>query len=126
MRGAVLLLVLSLPAFAHHSISVDYDSTKPITLTGRVTRVEWQNPHAFFHIDEKSPRNDAERNWAIELGSLNSLTRMGWTRNSIRIGEVVAVQGIRAVGNRMMVNARSVTVVSTGERLLTWEGENRR
>jgi len=126
MRVAVLLLALGLPAFAHHSISVDYDSTKPITLTGRVTRVEWQNPHAFFHIDEKNRSKDAERNWAIELGSLSSLTRMGWNRNSIRVGEVVAVQGIRAVGNRLMVNARTVTVVSTGERLVTWEGENRR
>jgi len=116
MRIAALIVALGLPAFAHHSISADYDSTKPITLTGKVTRLEWQNPHVFFHIEAD------ERNWAIELGSLNSLTRLGWTRNSVRIGEVVAVQGIRATGNRLMVNARTVTVVSTGERLLTWEG----
>ena len=105
MWVAALLVALGLPAFAHHSISVDYDSTKPVTLTGKVTKIEWQNPHAFFYIDAD------ERHWAIELGSLNSLTRMGWTRNSIGIGEAVTVQGIRAVGDRLMVNARTFTVV---------------
>ena len=116
MRVAALIVAFCLPLLAHHSISVDYDSKKLITLTGKVTRLEWQNPHVFFHIDAD------ERDWAIELGSLNSLTRMGWTRNSIRIGEVVAVQGIRATGDRLMVNARTVTIAGTGERLLTWEG----
>jgi len=126
MRVAALIVALSLPAIAHHSISVDYDSTKPITLTGKVTRVEWRNPHAFFYVDAKEPRENKERNWAIELGSVNSLIRMGWTQNSIKIHEVVTVQGIRAIGDRPMVNARTVTVVGTGERLLTWEGKNRR
>jgi hypothetical protein len=120
------ILVLGFPAFAHHSISVDYDSTKSVTLTGSVTTIEWQNPHAFLHIDAKNPPNNEARNWAIELGSLSSLTRMGWTRNSVKVGEVVSVQGIRATGDRLMVNARTVTVIRTGQKLVTWEGENRR
>ena len=121
---AAVILMLGLPVLAHHSISVDYDSTKPTTLTGRITRVEWRNPHAYFHIDAKDPRNHEERNWAIELGSLNSLIRLGWTRNSMKIDDVVTVQGILATDGRPMVNARTVALSRTGESLLTWEGQS--
>ena len=120
--SAVLILVLGIPGFAHHSITVDYDSTKAITLTGKVTKVEWVNPHAFFYVDVEDPGNSEKGNWAIELGSLNSLFRFGWTRNSLKVDEVVIVQGILATDGRRMINARTVTVPSTGERLLTWEG----
>nr|AFK83594.1 hypothetical protein [uncultured bacterium] len=121
--AAVLILSVAVPAFAHHSISVDYDSTKPITLTGKVTKVEWRNPHAFFYIDAKDPGKSEQLNWAIELGSLNSLIRLGWTQNSMKIGYEVTVKGILAIDGRRMINARTVTRTSTGERLLTWEGQ---
>src|SRR5205085_358754 len=97
---------------SHHSISVDYDSAQPATLNGRVTRVDWRNPHAFFYIANDHPSTSQEK-WAIELGSINSLKRLGWTQNTLKVGTLVNVQGILAIDGRKMMNARLVTVLAT-------------
>ena len=77
-------------AIAHHSFAAEFDADSPISLTGVVTKIEWRNPHTFFYIDVETDDGDFE-NWALEMGSPNGLTRRGWTRDSLQIGDEVTV-----------------------------------
>ena len=101
------LLLSSLPMLAHHSFAAEYDSAKPVTLTGTVTNVEWMNPHARFYIDVKDEKG-AMANWELELGSPNGLMRQGWTRNSLKKGDVVTITGSLAKDGSKLANARTV------------------
>ncbi len=123
--AAVLLSMgAALPSVAHHSFAAEYDATKPVTLTGKVTKVEWQNPHTYFYIDVKDAKTNETANWAVELGSPNSLMRLGWTRKSMQIDETVTVQGSLAKDGSKLLNARTVSLASTGQRLLTGSSED--
>ena len=101
------LLLCSVPMLAHHSFAAEYDSAKPITLTGTVTNVEWMNPHARFYIDVKDEKGEVS-NWELELGSPNGLMRQGWTRNSLKKGDEVSVTGSLAKDGSKLANARTV------------------
>jgi uncharacterized protein DUF6152 len=101
------LMLAAVPMLAHHSFSAEYDRSKPISLKGTVTKVEWMNPHARFYVDVKDDAGKVT-NWEFELGSPNGLMRSGWTRNSLKIGEVVSVNGSRAKDGSNLVNASSV------------------
>jgi len=85
-------------------------------MTGAVTKVEWMNPHTWFYIDVKDESGKVT-NWAVEMGSPNGLMRAGWTRNSMKVGDVVTVEGSRAKDGSTNANARSVTLASTGKKL---------
>jgi hypothetical protein len=113
----VLLLTGAAAAFAHHSFAAEFDATKPMKLTGLVTKVEWQNPHTFFYIDVTDAATRKVTNWAIELGSPNGLMRQGWTRNTLKIGDIVSVEGSLARTGEPLGNARIVILTSTGQRL---------
>jgi uncharacterized protein DUF6152 len=102
-------LVVAAPVLAHHSFAGEYDSTKPITLTGKVTKVEWTNPHARFYIDVKGD-DGATTNWNLELASPNVLKRQGWSSTSLKEGDVVTVEGSLARSGAKMANARLVTL----------------
>jgi len=102
-------LVAAAPVLAHHSFAGEYDSTKPITLTGKVTKVEWTNPHARFYIDVKGD-DRAPTNWKLELASPNVLKRQGWSSTSLKEGDVVTVEGSLARSGAKMANARLVTL----------------
>jgi hypothetical protein len=102
-------LLLAVPLDAHHSFAAQYDDTKPITLTGAVTKLEWMNPHPRFYVDVKDD-NGKVTNWEFELGGLNALIRAGWTRNSLKAGDVVTVDGYLARDGSPLVNARSVVL----------------
>jgi hypothetical protein len=106
---AGLGLLVGAPSFAHHSFEAEYDSAKPIKITGTVTKVEWMNPHARFYVDVKDEKG-AVTNWNFELGSPNVLKRQGWQRDSLKAGDTVTVEGYLAKDGSMLANARRVTL----------------
>jgi hypothetical protein len=112
---AIAMGLASAPAFAHHSFAAEYDNKKPVDLTGTVTKVEWMNPHARFYLDVKDESGKVT-NWEFELGSPNGLMRQGWTRNSMKIGDQISVQGSMAKDGSNLANARTVKL-SDGKRL---------
>lgn len=104
---AAVIGLAAVPAFAHHSFAAEYDAAKPVTLTGTVTKVEWMNPHARFYIDVKDDAGKVT-NWEFELGSPNGLMRRGWTRNSLKQGDTVTVNGSLAKDGSSLANARTI------------------
>jgi hypothetical protein len=122
MFGSIALATLlaacvAAPLFAHHSFAAEYDSAKPLKLTGAVTKIEWQNPHAYFYIDVRDEKTGQVVNWAFEMGAPAVIQRSGWTRNSMKIGDLVIVEGSQAKSGRPHGNARSVTLAATGKKL---------
>jgi hypothetical protein len=101
--GCVLAIV---PAGAHHLVAGQFDSTHTVTVKGRVTRVEWSNPHAHFFVDAPGG------SWDFELGSPNGLTKRGWTSNSLRAGDVVTVNGYLAKDGSHLVSALAVNLAN--------------
>ena len=104
------------PTVAHHAFAAEFDAKKPVKLTGTVTKVEWRNPHTWFYIDVTDETGKVT-NWGWELGSPNGLLRAGWTRNSMKIGDIVTVEGSQARDGSSIANAQAVTLKSTGQRL---------
>lgn len=111
------IVLTAMPMLAHHSFAAEYDRSQPITLKGTVTKVEWMNPHARFYLDVKDDSTGKVTNWEFELGSPNGLMRQGWTRNSLKEGEVVEVKGSRAKDGSNLVNASNVAF-ENGKRVL--------
>ena len=112
------LLLAGRPVVAHHAFAAEFDEEKTVTLTGAVTRIDWTNPHAWLHIDVKDETGKVA-NWGLELGSPNGLMRRGWTRRSLKIGDVVTVEGNRARNGSTNANARVLILTSTGQKLFS-------
>lgn len=110
------LLLAGQPIVAHHAFSAEFDLEKPIKLTGAVTRLDWTNPHAWFYVDVKDETGKVA-NWGFELASPNGLMRSGWTRFSLKPGDVVTVEGTRAKNGSNIANAGVVILARTGQKL---------
>ncbi len=113
---AAALLVPAAPLLAHHSFSAEFDASRPVTLRGAVTKVEWTNPHARFYVEVTD--ESGVTLWDLELGSPNALVRNGWTRRTLSPGDVVTVEGYQAKDGSKMANADAVTL-SDGRRVFT-------
>src|SRR6266576_1216449 len=114
---ALIAACLVKGAAAHHSFAAEFDITKPVTLVGNVTKIEWTNPHTYLFIDVKDPQTGAVTNWEIELGSPNGLTRLGWTRTMLKAGDSVTIEGSMGRNKPNLANARSVVMTATGKKL---------
>lgn len=118
LLAVIGLLLATLPVVAHHSFYAEFDADKPFKGTGAVTKVEWENPHAWFYVDVRDEAGKIT-NWGFELGSPNLLIRAGWTRSTLKIGDVVAVEASRAKNGANIANAKSVVLNRTGQKLFT-------
>ena len=120
--AAGVLSWAAMPAVAHHAFAAEFDSNKPVTLTGTITKVEFQNPHIYFYIDVKEAADGKVVNYAVEGGTPNQLRRQGWGRDSLKIGETVTVQGFAArKADARVVNGRTV-ILADGRRVFGFSG----
>ena len=102
------LLLPVTPTFAHHSVGAEFDLSKRITLQGKVTKIEWMNPHVYLYVDVKA--GGKTDNWACETAGPNTLARQGWSRMSLKIGDRVTVVGYRARDGAFVASAREVVL----------------
>lgn len=103
------LCISALPILAHHSFAAEYDDKKPVTLQGTITKVEWMNPHIWIYLDGKDNSGKAAK-WQCEGGAPNSLTRNGWNKNSLKVGDAVTIEGFLAKDGSNSCNSRSVVL----------------
>jgi hypothetical protein len=92
---ALAALASGIPLLAHHSFAAEFDDQKPIKMTGVITKVEWQNPHIWFYLDVKNP-DGTTTNWGFAGGAPGQLMRRGITKDQLKIGETVVVEGFRS------------------------------
>jgi hypothetical protein len=102
------VLLASLPAFAHHAFQAEFDDKKPVHLKGKVTEMEWINPHAWIHIDVTNA-DGSVTNWMVECGSPNIMLRRGFSKRSLEVGTELSVEGYQAKNGTMKANGSSVT-----------------
>jgi len=102
-------LTATAPALAHHAFSAEFDSTKPVKLSGTITRMEWINPHSWLHLDVTQEDGSVE-SWMVEAGPAGVLVRRGWTKDSVEPGTEVIVEGYQARDGSRRANGRDVTL----------------
>ena len=102
------MVAAAAPVVAHHAFSAEFDASKPVKLTGPVTKVELVNPHAWIHIQVTNP-DGSKANWEIEGGTPNTLQRRGITRDSIKIGTIIVVDGYQSKDGTLKANGRNLT-----------------
>ena len=112
------VLLASAPIVAHHAFSADFDINKPVKIQGIVTKVEWTNPHVWMYLNVKDETGNVT-NWGFEMGAPHQLQGRGWTRDLVKLGDELSVEGHRTKDGTPRMNGRVVTMVKTGQRLGT-------
>lgn len=113
--AAAVMLGAGTAIQAHHSFAAQYDSNKPVTLTGVLTKVEWTNPHVYIYIDATDAKTKKVSNWGFEMGPPHGLQKSGWKRNTLKLGETIEVDGWLARDGSNTGNAKRVKRTSTGQ-----------
>lgn len=106
---AGLCLLASVPVAAHHSFAAEFDGSKAVRLKGTLTKIEWTNPHSYFYIDVKDEHGTVV-NWGCEAGSPGALSRRGFKRGDIKLGDILIVDGYLAKDGSHLIDARRVTL----------------
>jgi len=106
---AAVALLAAMPALAHHSFAAEFDGSKSFRLTGTITRIEWSNPHSYFFIDVKDNKGNVV-NWGCEGAGPGALTRRGWKKGDVKLGDTLIVDGYLAKDGSHLIDARRVTL----------------
>ena len=107
--AALVVLILAAPAFSHHAFNAEFDANKPIKFKGVVTKMLWVNPHAWIYVDVKKPDGTVEE-WMIETGTPNTLLRRGFTKESLKTGTQITVDGYQSKDGSLRANGRDLTL----------------
>ena len=107
MIGAGLAVALAQPVFTHHSFAAEFDANKPVTLKGSVTKLDWANPHIWVYLDVKDDQGNPQR-WQCEGGPPKTLTRNGWTKDSLKFGDQITIDGALAKDGSKTCNVRVI------------------
>jgi Family of unknown function (DUF6152) len=115
------LVLVASPAFAHHPFNSEFDANAPVHLTGKVTQVNWNNPHVLIFMTATAANGD--QIWTLEAASPTELNRKGWTQNTLKTGDQIKVDGYRAKANQMTAAARMIELPD-GKKLSATEDED--